>query len=601
MSDSPRAGWSAGPDTNQWVFFDAAQLRQINGPTGVDQVWVQLTADADPAAVQAAIADALPGSAALTAQQVADLQGVQQADALGFLEPLLLVFAGIAVVVASFLIINTFSILVLQRTRELALLRALGASAAQLRATVIIEALVVGLIGSVLGVLAGWGLAAGLLRISGGGARLALSAPVVISSVALGVVVTGLAALLPANRASRIAPVVAMRGVTVGQQTGRPALSRPDQPPAFGQPLNRLAGLNTRRHPGRTVATAGTLAIGLFVVGLLGVFGASMKATIADRIPDVMGTDFLLIAADTIPDERIAAIERLPEVATVHRQAQAGISIDGLQTTASVIKPNDLGTTVVQQMLEGRPAERANELLVVQSLADQEQWRVGSEVPGVINGSEVSWQIVGIFEYPGGISSADLFTHPDTLLRAGLPEEVNTLGVRLADGVDAAVGKAAVQAELKTLPGVTLLDTIEYNRVAGAQVDLIGNAVYALISMSVLVATLGIINTLGLSVVERTREFGLLRAVGMTRAQVAGLVAREALLLSVLGGAAGLGLGVLGGVALQLAARDQLTALAVPWGQLGIALGVIVVIGVVSALWPAARAARTEVLVAVAA
>lgn len=597
------ADWTAGADANTWVFLDYDQLYRLVGDAGRTQLWVDLTDGADAAAVQRSIDQALPGSQAMTAQQVADLQGDSQAEAMGFLQPLLLVFAGISVVVASFLIVNTFSILVVQRTRELALLRALGASSAQLRRSVVIEALVTGLVGSVLGVLAGWGLATVLLRVMGGGAAsdLQLSTSVVVSSLLLGVVGTMLASLLPAQRAAKVAPVVAMRGVTARTQQSRPKHSDAQQPPHLGRVTMRLAGLNAIRQPGRTVATAATLTIGLFLVGLLGVFGASAKASIAVMIPDAFGADFMVIGAQPIPADQVAKLRELPQVASVHPQEGTGASVGDEQTMVAAQDAADYGTSIKLTITEGRAAERANELVIVDQSAETHGWRVGDELPGVVNGESLTWQVVGIFAYPDNLASTEYLTVPETFRQAGLDQQISLVAIRLTADADLATAKTAVQQQLKQIPGATLLDIEEYNRVAGAQVDMMLNAVYALIAMSVLIATLGIINTLSLSVVERTRELGLLRAVGLTRGQLRRMVAWESLLLSVLGGAAGLGLGVLAGVVMVRQLGDTMPALAVPWSHSALALAVIVVIGVLAGLAPAIRASRTPVLHALAA
>lgn len=592
----------SGASTDRWLLLDAGQARSLLGHDARTQVWVALADDADPAVTTAAIERSLPGSRALDATEVAALQGSAQAEALGFLEPLLLVFAGIAVVVACFLIANTFTILVVQRTQELALLRALGASARQIRRTVVLEALATGIVGSLLGVLAGWALASGMVALTGGGASVPLGVDAALAGLAVGVGVTLLASLLPAQQASRVAPVAAMRGGSAGPGPRRPRRSRTgDGTPRFDRPLTRLAALNAARRPGRTIATAATLTVGLFLVGLLGVVGASMKASIAVMMPDAFGSDVLVMGSEPIPADRITDLAGTPGVASVHRWETAGASIDGEQTAVSGVLPGDHGTAIRQTIVTGRPAEAAGELTVTRSMAEQRGWTVGREVPGVLNGSEVTWRIVGVFEYPANIAMSDHLTVPATLRTTGLEEAVTMIAVRFAEGTETATVTQSVRDVVKRIPGAALLDLAEYNAVAGAQVDGLMTGVYALIGMSVAIAALGIVNTLGLSVVERTRELGLLRAVGATRGQVRGLVAREALLVSALGGGTGLGLGVLAGIAAQRAFTDTLPALGLPWAQLAVAAALVAIIGVLAALGPATRAARTDVLAAVTA
>lgn len=597
------ADWAAGADGNTWVFFNRAQLRQIVGVDELTQLWVQLEPGADVPAVQQAIGRELPGSTGLTADQVADLQGSTQADAMGFLEPLLLVFAGISVLVACFMIVNTFSILVLQRTRELALLRALGSSGAQLRASVVIEAVVVGVVGSLPGLVAGWGLAAGSSRLLGGAVvpTIVMGPGVIASGLAVGILVTVLASLLPARRASRIAPVVAMRGLAARVQQSRPKLVDPARPVAFARPLAQLARLNVARQPGRTVATAATLTIGMGLVGLLGVLGASAKASIAVTIPDAFGADFVVVGAQSMTADQVDGLRRMPEVERVSVQESAGASIGGEQVTVAAQTAADYGTPVKMTITDGHAAERADELLVVASVAEAQGWEIGDRLEGVLNGVGLSWQLVGTFEYPANMSSAEYLTDPDTLRAAGLDEQVTVAGVHMAEGADLDAARSAVRQQLKQIPGSTLLDSEEFNRVAGGQVDTMMGMVYALIGLSVLIATLGIVNTLTLSVVERTRELGLLRAIGMTRGQIRGMVGLESLLLSVAGGAAGLLGGIGAGVGIVAMNASSMPGLAIPWAASGVVLAIIVALGLVAAVAPANRAARTPVLQALAA
>ena len=606
------ADWAAGADADRFVFLDAGQLDRL--ADGRTQLWVALDAGADAAEVAAAVARLLPGAEGVAAADAAALAGDAQAEAMGFLQPLLLVFAAVALVVASFLIVNTFSILVAQRTRELGLLRALGASAGQVRRQVVGEALVTGNVGSAFGVLAGWGLALLALRVTGGAGVLEPTASDVGVALGLGIVVTLVASLVPAHRACRTAPVVALtgRGAAAGSPGAFPGGRTPRilgvLPPgnaAGGHRLRhpgltRLALLNARRTPGRTAATALTLTVGLLLVGMLGVLGASMKATIADRMPDVMVSDYIVMSTTPIPAATVERVARLPQVTDAHAHGMVGAGIGPVQATVTVTDADAWGSALETTLTAGRLAGAAHELVVTQSALEANGWAVGQVLDGVLQGEPVTWTIVGAFAYPPTISAGDFVTPSATLRAAGLPVDGVMLAVGTRDG-ETPEAMAALQGALRGVAGASVIDVAEYNRVAGAQVDLMMAGVYALIGMSVLIAALGIVNTLGLSVLERSRELGLLRAVGMTRGQVFGLVGREALLVSVLGGGAGLGLGVLAGVGLQRLISDQLTVLAIPWGLVGVVLATTVAIGLLASLAPAARAARTDVLQALAA
>ena len=525
----------------------------------------------------------LPGLETLTAEEAAELQGSAQAEAVAFLRPLLLGFAGLAAVVACFLIVNTFSILVLQRTRELALLPALGAGRGQVRRLVMLETLGVGLVGSVLGVLAGWGLAAGLMGVtglvtgvSGAASGMPLSATAVVAGLAVGLVVTLLASLLPAARAGGVAPVVAMSGVTARERVGG-AKRVGDGPPAFGRPLARLAGLNARRRPGRTLATALTLTIGLFLVGLLGTMGASIKASVNDLVPQTMTADFMVSSHAPIDRAQMERLARVDGVLTVRRFEMVGASVGAEQTSVMVAQPADYGQLISQKFEAGRPAERAYELVVNKPVLEEKGWAVGQRIAGVVQGQDVAWVVVGTFAYPPNIAMADFYAHPETLQALGLGDQPGMMAVKAVEGADLARVGDGLRAAMSGLSGAQVVGLVEYRELAGAQV-----------------------NTLGLSIVERRRELGLLRAVGMARGQVRGLVMRESLMIAVVGGFVGLGLGVAAGAGLQALIADQLTALVVPWGQVGVAAGLAVVIGLVAALGPAARASRADILEAVA-
>ncbi len=485
-------------------------------------------------------------------------------------------------------------------------MRALGAGRGQVRRLVMLEALGVGLVGSVLGVLASWGLAAGLMGVtglvtgvSGAASGMPLSATAVVAGLAVSLVVTLVASLLPAARAGGVAPVVAMSGVTARERVGG-AKRVGDGPPAFGRPLARLAGLNARRRPGRTLATALTLTIGLFLVGLLGTMGASIKASVNDLVPQAMTADFMVSSHAPIDRAQVERLARVDGVLTVRRFEMVGASVGAEQTSVMVAQPADYGQLISQKFEAGRPAERAYELVVNKPVLEEKGWAVGQRIAGVVQGQDVAWVVVGTFAYPPNIAMADFYAHPETLHVLGLGDQPGMMAVKAVEGADLARVGDGLRAAMSGLSGAQVVGLVEYRELAGAQVNAMVGGVYALIALSVIIAALGIVNTLGLSIVERRRELGLLRAVGMTRGQVRGLVMRESLMIAVVGGFVGLGLGVAAGAGLQALIADQLTSLVVPWGQVGVAAGLAVVIGLVAALGPAARASSADILEAVA-
>lgn len=587
------AEWSAGTDASQWIFMNETQLDEIAGDQARCRLWVHLAAGQDADGVARDIAAALPDSDVLTAEQAAEL--AQGANSILFIVGSLLIgFAVIALLVAASLIVNTFSVLVMQRARELALLRALGASPGQLRVMVLGEAAATGLVGSLAGTGLGWAAAVGIATVT------APSAPTPGPSltmfalvVAAGLLVAVVAALLPARRACRIAPVTAMRG-----ETRQVPAAAPSSSASLGcrRVPARLALLNLRRTPGRVVATAGTLTVCLGLVSLLAVVGSSAKASIGVLMPEAMTASLLVLSPAPLGSEMIDTVRAHPQVTSVHAFEAAGASVDGQQSAVTALAPEDIGSAIRQTITEGRAPDSAYELLISSTIRDQRHLQVGQEVPGVVAGTEVTWRIVGVFDYPPNISMGDFMTHPSTLRAAGLPPAIQTLAVHCAPGSDIAAVKAELWPELHRMPGVKLLDVAEFNAHAGVQIDSILRLLNGLVAITALIAALGIMNTIGLAITERTREIGLLRAVGMTRGQVRTMVACEAVLLSLLGGLSGITGGTVLGALVHYTNRDSLVALGIPWSQLGIMLGTSICIGLLAALVPAWRAAGTPVL-----
>ncbi|MFI5627523.1 ABC transporter permease [Nocardioides sp. NPDC051685] len=605
-------------------------------------------------------------------------------DAIGsFLDVIsvfLIVFAVIAVIVGAFIIVNTFSILIAQRSRQLALLRALGASRRQVTASVLFEALVMSLVAATLGVLAGWGLAHGLaaaFRQAGleiASDVLVLTPRTIATSYAVGVCVTLAAALLPSRRAARVPPVAAMREDTqpptrstilrtslgivllalglllaAMPRIGIPEISLPggfDIPtsPALwvgvgagvsilsvawisaflGRPVlaalatvsgtvfgmtGKLAGQNAMRDPRRTGATASALMIGLALVSLIGVLAASLNASISDVVEDQFKPD-LVVQSPTytpFPTSIGDEMEKVEGVATVARSqiAQAVAGKVDLQNP----KKNDieflfgvdehLPQVYDLDVLEGSADVKPGQVLVTDEAAKEHRWRLGDRIDlTFVSGRQLHPQISGIIARTQ--VTGDITVRIEDLVEAKVPREDASLSILLARGADAAVVHDRLDKLVEDRPVVAVQDKDEFAESLKGQVNQLLYMIYGLLALAIVIAVIGIVNTLGLSVIERTREIGLLRAIGLARGQLRRMITLESVTIAVLGAVLGLALGVLFGVLLRDALRDDLTSLSVPIDQLTVFLGIAVAVGVLAALLPAIRAGRQDVLKAIA-
>ena len=597
-----------------------------------------------------------PGVEAVTGDEAADEDAGDLQEALGFLTTFLLVFAGVALFVGAFLIFNTFTILVAQRQRELALLRALGASRGQVTRSVLVESLVVGVLASALGLGAGIGVAAGLraLASSFGGTLpdgpLIIATSTIVASFVVGVGVTAVAALLPARRASAVPPVAAMRDAAVPERslhrlslvgavllvlglavvavglTGElavlglgavlvflsvaalsPLLARPAAR-LLGAPLaltlpGRLGRLNAMRNPRRTATTAAALMIGLALVSAVSILGASAKTSIEKVVQGVVGADLVVQQVGGFAGfapEVAEGLAALPEVGAADRLRFDQALIDGGTTFVTAVP----GDAVGRSLLLTEVAGDVDELGPGRVLLDSETAQLLALTPGdtlavtLARGGKRDFQVAGTYE-PNELAG-------DYLLDLSAGEAFSTAldGVVLvtaADGVDKAELRAAVDAAAEGFPSVEVLDQDEFVEDAGAQIDNAITIINVLLALSVLIAVLGIVNTLALAVLERTRELGLLRAVGLGRRQTRRMVQVEAVVIALFGAGLGIVVGSALGVAAQRALADEgITELSFPVGRLAVFIVAAAVAGVLAAVLPARRAAKLDVLSALA-
>ncbi|MCD4525612.1 ABC transporter permease [Nocardioides sp. cx-173] len=657
------AGFPDGGSLNgaTLTMFDTrtAQELFLDGEDVYNDVWVTAEDGVSQQELRDAVAKVLPEETeAVTGDEAADESASDLLEAISFITTFLLIFAGIALVVGSFLIINTFSILVAQRSRELALLRALGASKRQVVRSVQLEAFVLGLLGSTLGLGLGVLLAMGLRSLFAqfgldlSGQPMIFGWRTVVASYLVGVLVTMAAAWLPARRTSRISPVQAMRddialsessmttrfirgaalgvvGLVVlglglfsglpygGQMVGAgvlaillavaamsPVLSRPLLSAArsayarlFGS-IGNLAGQNSLRNPRRTTATASALMIGLTLACTMAIVGDSAKASVDKSVEEsfvgdyvvsnVFGGEFNPAIAD-----RMAQLEGVDAVVRQRYQFQdfGGQGISAIDPATA----DRLELTVT----EGDLADFTDGTVIVQeSHAEDEGLEVGDEVEVETPAGKRSWPVVAVYE-DNPIVFLPVVTTLTTMEEAGYEPADNAVIVFAEPGADDL--QAGLDAIVEELPIVTVKDQAAFAEEQREPIDQFVLIIFALLGLALVIAVLGIVNTLALSVIERTREVGLLRAIGVSRSQLRWMITLESVVIAVLGAVLGVVLGVGFGVALMYALRDEgLEVISVPYGQLAVFLVLSVVIGMLAAVFPARRAARLDVLRAIA-
>ncbi|MGV9253499.1 FtsX-like permease family protein [Streptomyces sp. NPDC003697] len=584
-------------------------------------------------------------------------------------------FAGVAVLVGIFLIVNTFSMLIAQRTRELGLLRALGADRRQVRRSVLTEAVLLGLVGSTLGLAAGVGLAAGLIRIlSAFGMNLKTTEmnikwPTPVAAYAVGIGVTFVAAYLPARRAAAVSPMAALAdaevaGVgrplraraVVGSAVGAaglaalggcawatrtataasllglgvaltliatvvagPLLVRPvirvlggAFPAVFG-PIGRMSQRNALRNPRRTGATAAALMVGLALVGGLSVASASITRSLDHQIDTTLGADFVVQSRGYQPfsQEMTDVVRRTPGAALAVRQRFAAVAVrlpDGkrVQTTAAgydrelddVAHINYAAGDTAAALADGHIAMDVD-------FARQHRVRPGSVLPVEFQNRRRAQLTVGAltdqdaaegFGVEGG-----LYFGIATVERyvPGTPD--SALYVNGTPGTAPDRLRSALERSLTPYPQMEVRNQADYKKLVHDQIAVLLYLVYALLGLAIVIAVLGVVNTLALSVVERTREIGLLRAIGLARRQLRRMIRLESVVIAVFGAVLGLALGLVWGVCMQrVLALQGMTALAIPWSTVVSVVVGSVVVGIVAALLPALRASRMNVLAAIA-
>ena len=662
------ATFAEGGSTNgaTITIFDTATAQKLflQGKDAFSSAWVTAKPGVSQAELRDQVAAVLPaGFKAETGDKAADEAASELLQAISFISTFLLIFAGISLVVGSFLIVNTFSILVAQRSRELALLRAIGASRRQVTASVLFEAVVLGALGSTIGLGIGVLLAMGIRALFAtfgldlSGAPLVFEPRTVIAAYVVGIVVTTVAAYLPARRSARIAPVAALRddvampestlhwrtasgavmiaagiglmmvglfasppkpgywvgggilAALLGVASASPVIARPFLGVAaalfrrsFG-PVGRLAGQNSQRNPRRTAATASALMIGLALVTTMSIVGASAKASVDKTINENFLGDLVVSNAIGVPFSPSIAdqVAQTPGVASVTRLRYANVRQAGDNRGVMGVDPATLEQVVRVPMVTGSVTDlRPGTVLVDQGFASDQKLQVGDSVKLAMPNGKESLKVVGVYEKNNPVLFFPITTDLKTLTDGGYQPADNYLMITAAAGTDLAALQKTIEDQTKALPTVTVKDQAGYAEEQAAPINQLLLLIYALLGLALVIAVLGIVNTLALSVIERTREVGLLRAIGLSRSQLRRMIRLEAIVIAVLGALLGVAMGIVFGLALMISLRDQgLEVVRVPGVQLVLFVLVSGVLGVLAAVFPARRAARLDVLRAI--
>ncbi|WP_055697978.1 ABC transporter permease [Streptomyces silaceus] len=638
------------------VLDNGTALKALN-KTEYDEIDVKAAAGTSESALKSSVEKILPKDTdAVTGSQLSADQERMIEQQTSSMSQVLLIFAGIALFVGIFIIANTFTMLVAQRTKELALMRAVGASRRQVTRSVLIEAFLVGLVAAVTGFALGIGVAVGLeaLMNSGGASLpdgpLVIGPTTVLSALVIGVVVTMLAAWLPGRRAAKIPPVAAMnsvhatpttRGLVVRNTIGSlivaigvpmlfmddnyavaggaavmlvgfivltPLLSRPFI--AASAPLlkpfgvtGKLSRLNSVRNPRRTASTAAALMIGLTLITAMTVVATSMGSAINKMAAGSMKADYSVSMAnyESLTPEVRQKLDKLPEVEASSPLRSAYGEVDGSFSTVNGVDPKTFGDLVGLDFTSGSVAGlKDGGALVDADTAKDKGLEVGDTFPVKFEDDKktVELKVAGVYESNEMLSG--VFA-PTSVVDPHLDKVVDKqVLVKMKGGASDRAENSIVKA-LGDNPAITIQDKDAISNAVAGGINMLLNMLYGLLAMAILIAVLGVINTLAMSVFERKHEIGMLRAIGLDRAKVKQMVRIEAVLISLFGAVLGIGLGLfLGWVAGDSISSSVSTyAMEIPFGRIAIFLGIAALVGVLAAMWPARSAARLNPLQAI--
>ena len=649
-------------------FEEHTAMQVLGTPGQVQTIGVAAEPGVPNSELLARIRAVIPPTAEVVSGKTQAQQNANQIKTgIGFLSTALLFFAGIALFVGSFIVANTFAIVINQRTRELGLLRALGATGRQVMWSVMTEATIVGLVASGAGFGVGLGLGVvlrALIQTIGGGAplpgaSLRIQPRTIIVSIVVGVAVTIISAIVPARRASRLPAIAAMRDVPqetsiphrrtvigavlsgagavllgvglfgheiafrfgwlglgaafvfLGVSRLSPYIARPVAD-VVGAPLPAVAGVagtlarnNAGRNPARTAATAAALMIGLGLVGSVAVLAASLRTSIDSVLHNTLKADYVVHAKDNFlgfSPEVLARVRRLQPVRAAVGVRHDTWHLNGKSKSVASVDAAGLTELLDFGMTAGSESALAGRaVLVEEKEARKQNFHVGSVVPMTLPRTGlVNVPVGGIYKTEQVIGDTYILDLA-TFKRGFFDQRVTSVFIKTAPGTTDAEMKSAFAPVLQDFPNIQLQNQSQFANDVKGNVRQIVALVNSLLALAIVIALLGIANTLALSIFERTRELGLLRAVGMTRRQVRRMVRLESVIIGVFGALLGVALGLLLGIAIvKSLAQYGITNLSIPAGQLIVLVVVAGIAGWISAAFPARRAARVDMLSAVA-
>jgi putative ABC transport system permease protein len=617
--------------------------------------------------LKARVAQALPsGLEAITGSAYGQQQTDQVANGLGVLTTFLLVFAFISVFVGSYIILNTFSILIAQRTRELALLRCLCASRAQVMRSVLLEATITGLVASVIGLALGLLIAKGLeallstIGLDVGGASLQFQARTAIVGLLVGIVVTIVASVVPARRATRVAPVEALRdaqptvsvvtprriavglavllagvvgillgllvlsshqllatglgalGTFVGVSVLAPIVVVPVVS-VLAIPVRRWRGVpgelareNAMRQPRRTAATASALMIGVALVSCFIVAAASLTDSINKLVDNSVKADFIVS-----PQSQTSALGMPPDVASgIAADSAVAIASPVAFTTfhtgnedaqAQGVDPRTITSVMDVTVKNGAPLSALGDgdLAVSEDAAKSHNWNVGDTIPLQMPRPGVHQQRLATIYGTNALLGSYLLTRSFSV-QTGIQVTDFLVLVKGRSGVAQSDLRARLTSDIKAYPALQVQDNSQFKSQTAQNITQLLNILIALVGLAIIIALLGVVNTMALSILERTRELGLIRALGMTRSQTRSMVRWETVLITLFGAVLGVAVGIFFGVALMKSnAFAGLDIINVAWVSQIFVLVFAFIAGVIAAWRPARRAARVDMLQAI--